>query len=253
MTDDLRVWCMFPTANPERCRETIRRWSERGYLCIAYIDDGVHRAEYHPDYPGALDDRMRALILAPDDGAPYPGYYNACNRLVRWMYRENVYHYEPPACIVFIGDDMLPDPGRTAQQIAAEMIEHFGDHAGVMQPCGDPQGDLIDGLHNAARICGSPWVNRAWIDGAFGGHGPMPPYPFRHFYGDQALKDYSEKAGALWMRPDLTQFHLHHSFGHSRITEYQKNNQAYWNTDKAVYEEFASCVLPRVSPGVFPL
>jgi len=215
MVDDFNIWAVFPSADPERARNAIERWYNLGYHVLAQTDKdfGIRESAY---------------IMVRE----YNGYWESINFIIAGILHER--SALRADFVVAIGDDMEPDPNFTAQEIAMQMYEHFGDDPGVMQPCGDPQGKDATGQPAAARICGSPWFNRAWIDRAYGGNGPCPPY-YRQFYGDEEIKYVSEMLGCLWMRPDLTQYHLHWSWGHSQRTEYQTENQKYWKQDQETF------------------
>jgi hypothetical protein len=167
-------------------------------------------------------------------GLAYPGYGLSINRLSRLVLDLD------PSCdwIVTGGDDTLPDPNHTADEIAAQCSMHFysaiecayppsrpswseipipspggsGKDApswkrwstfGVMQPTGDRfAGGCIE------RIAGSPWLGREYCLRANQGKGPFWP-EFTHMFGDEALKRTAEKLGVYWARPDLTHFHNH--------------------------------------------
>lgn len=221
---ELNIFAVFPSRNPERCRACVTQWKEQGYRCGVLID-------FEDDLtPYAYKAKSRFYpIIGPPDG--YMGYWNSVNRIITYLLRSNV----SIDIVVAIGDDMRPDPNSTAQEIGREYLEYFTDGFGIMQPCGDPQGVDKSGQPAAARICGSPWFGRGWIEEAYGGNGPMPGQYF-HYFGDELLKADADALGVLWMRPDLTQYHLHWSFGHSTIQSYQAKNQEYWAQDQEQFE-----------------
>jgi hypothetical protein len=103
--------------------------------------------------------------------------------------------------VVSGGDDMLPDPNHTAQELAAQFMERFPDTFGVMQPHGDE-------YLAAKRYCGSPFLGRAFFDSMYGGRGAMYD-GYHHNYADNELYWVAKGLGALWERPDLSHFHEH--------------------------------------------
>ena len=147
----------------------------------------------------------------------------------RWRekgYRVGVYVQDSD----FINSDT--DPNHTAEEIGAQYLEKFPDGFGVMQPCGDRQGMDSTGKPAAARICGSPWFGKGWVEKAFGGEYVVPT-EFFHFYGDEVLKEVAERLGVLWMRDDLIQDHQHWAFGRQDKEKYQEDNSRnHWQEDK---------------------
>ena len=152
---------------------------------------------------------------------PYPGVWKAWNALAHTALKLGA-----DVCVL-AGDDMDPDPSKYADEIALQYLVRFPDGDGVMQPCGDPQGNGA-----AQRICGSPWVGRKWIQE----RGPVCDL-YTAFYADEELKLVAEKAGKLWMRPDLTQYHRHWSWGHQPRQDYHERNQESWVADKELFEK----------------
>jgi len=187
------VWLVLPSANEANCARSLPRWRAQGYR-IAVLQDRV-RFEVEAD-----------VVLHRDE---YRGWAWGVNTLCR----EAV----PESCrvVVAAGDDMLPDPDRSAQQLGAEYLNRFEDGFGVMQPTGDRF------LHSQT-YCGSPWFGRGWIERAFAGRGPIPT-GYTHNWADMELHWVARGLGRLWLRPDVTQHHEHFS----RSDE--KEAPAYWN------------------------
>jgi hypothetical protein len=209
----MNVWVIFPSANHDKAEEAQRRWKAQGYN-VATLFDGSD---------------------------PYRGYWHSINRLVKDVGNK-------ADIFVAAADDIDPDMSATAEEIGDDFLLRFPGGFGVMQPCGDPQGEIMDGKHAAARICGSPWFGRGWVERAYGGRGPMPTEYF-HFYGDEELKNVAEKLGVLWMRPDLTQFHRHWSWGHSKQADYQKRNSAgHWTKDRMTFMQRQAQGFPGHEP-----
>jgi len=210
------VYVAFPTANMARAKATLARWHGQGYRSIVYVDPDVEAEWLGP---------TQIVIGA----GSYPGYYVAQNHLARLACAMGA------GAVVLAGDDMDPDPNLRADQILQECRDHAHGELFVMQPCGDPQGMDETCRPAAARICGSPWVGRDYVRCGYGGEGPFWS-GYMHFYGDEELKSTAEANAVLWMRPDLTQFHHHWSFGHGAQAPYQKrNSDLWWGRDKALF------------------
>lgn len=173
------VWFAIPSANPELCRQTLPRWRDMGYK-IAVLQN--HR---RGDIP--------ADIVRWSDH--YPGWAASINLLCREVVPASA------DIVVSGGDDMLPDPNFTAQELAEEFYDRFPDGFGVMQPHGDDWG-------KTQHYCGSPWLGRGWIECANGGRGPMNP-EYHHNWADCELYWVAKCLGVLWSRPELTQRHEH--------------------------------------------
>jgi len=175
------VWFAIPSASVQRCRARLPAWRERGYR-VAVLQNR-ERGEIPAD------------IVRWSDA--YPGWSASINILCREVV--------PPSADIVVsgGDDMLPDPNHSAQELAEQFFDRFPDGFGVMQPHGDT-------FMNARRYCGSPWLGRGWIARAYGGRGPMPP-EYRHNWADNELYWVARCLGSLWSRPDLSQPHEHHT------------------------------------------
>jgi hypothetical protein len=173
------VWFAIPSANPEKCRKTLPKWREMGYK-IAILQNQV-RAEIPAD-----------IVVWSDK---YPGWAGSINILCRDIVPKTA------PIVVSGGDDMLPDPNYTAEQLASQFLDRFPDTFGVMQPHGD---DYMD----AKEYCGSPFLGRKWIETMYRGTGPMCADYF-HCYGDVELYWVAKCFNALWCRDDLNHFHDH--------------------------------------------
>lgn len=190
------VWYAIPSASPERCCRTLPEWRRMGYK-IAVLQN-FERGEIPAD-----------IVTWSDT---YPGWPGSINQLCASILPKSA------AIVVSGGDDMLPDPNHTAQELAAQFMRKFPDGFGVMQPHGD---DFL----GARTFCGSPWLGRGWIQRAYAGNGPMPSQ-YRHNWADNELYWVARCLGALWERPDLSQRHEHFS----RTGEAAP---AYWTTNVA--------------------
>lgn len=195
----------FPSCNPERARRAGERWSSRGYEVYIAAETGF------PEVSGAV------LVIKPR----YSGYWAECNELVGLAALHG--------CDVFvlIGDDMDPDPTKTAAEIGAEYLQRFPDGYGVMQPLDRPD-------RRFRGICGSPWFGRGWLERAYGGRGPTWA-EYRQFFGDQELHRVAKREGVLWLRDDLYQEHHHWLWGAEPKTDYQQANDRHWKADEALF------------------
>lgn len=203
---EVEVWFAIPSANPANCRRVLPQWRERGYRVVV------------------LQNRERASVPADITvwRESYPGWAVSINELCRKVVPRSA------SVIVTGGDDMLPDPSRTAAQIGREFIDRFPDGFGVMQPTGD-------GYLGAGQFCGSPWLGRGWIDRAYRGCGPMPS-GYRHNWADNELFWVAKGLDALWLRDDLSQQHEHFSRQGQTAPDYwTKNVSAH---DQADVERF---------------
>lgn len=173
------VWFAIPSANPENCRRVLPRWREMGYKTAVL-----------QNFAGGEIPADRVIWMDA-----YPGWPGSINILCK-----DVVPKDAPI-VVSGGDDMLPDPKHTAQEIADQFRDRFPDLFGVMQP----QGDAFE---DTTQFCGSPWLGRKWIETMYGGAGPMFP-GYRHYFADDELYWVSTCLDVLWVRPDLTQYHDH--------------------------------------------
>lgn len=235
----MSVWLCIPSARPvEEANEVLLKWRERGYKIALFID--VEKA----------DEEIQKYCHFRGVGS-YPGYAQAVNGLVR-----NVAAFDSTAeWFVAGGDDTLPDPNHTAEEIATQCFNHFyvPDDSkqvdlrgcgtfGVMQPTGDRfAGGSID------RIAGSPWMGREWCERVNRGRGPFYPR-FTHMFGDEALKRTAERLGVYWMRPDLIHFHNHFARANEELNSHavrrqppphlvKWNSPEHWEEMKAIFLE----------------
>jgi len=231
----------------EEVAPVLAAWKERGYK-VALWRDGSQTSYYASWDRGRYYDWLTCEEL-------YPGYAQAINALAYSVLNSDL------SCdwIVTGGDDTLPDPNHTAEEIADNCSAYFANFDndpmstfGVMQPTGDRfAGGCID------RIAGSPWLGREWCLRANGGRGPFWP-EFTHMFGDECLKRTAEKLGVYWARPDLIHFHNHFQREseeiNSRATmkpvpEHLRkwNTRAHWDEMQAIFrrleaEDFAPCM-----------
>jgi hypothetical protein len=191
----MSVWICIPSIRPGG--GTLPEWKARGYK-VAVLRQG--------------DPFPEADITIRTD--KYLGWAESVNLTVKTVMILD----KEAEWFVAGGDDTLPDPDHTPEQIAAECRAHFYGRLfptaiipdpgfatfGVMQPTGDLKhwNSAID------KFAGSPWMGREWCRRAFGGRGPIWP-EFHHMFGDEHLQRCAEKLGVFWQRPDLTHKHMH--------------------------------------------
>lgn len=225
----MSVWLTIPSARPAiEVNATMEKWRARGYKIALWRDRGAEAI--------ACAD----LIL---DGETYPGYAKAVNQLVRDVLRID------PDCdwVVAGGDDTDPDPRKSADEIAIECSEYFGELQGRhrngppgMEDCISPYSTFgvvqPTGDSFAARqietICGSPWMGREFCQRINRGTGPLWP-EYAHMFVDQELQEVAQRLGILWQRPDLT--HYHHHFT-------REGNDANWALGRARMPNFLRAV-----------
>jgi len=227
--DNSKPWVLIPTALRAHVRVQLNKWSTSGYNLGLLIDipDEADEGDGDIDRDGTdMALRYAELVIA----CKYPGVWKAWNILAKAAVGLGA-----QVCVL-VGDDMDPDPSKTGAAILDEYVKHFPILDGVMQPCGDLQGADANGVPAAARICGSPWVGADWIRNAYLGCGPVNDN-YNAFYADEELLHYATRRGKLWMRPDLTQYHAHWSWGHLPLQDYHQRNQLKWQQDKDLFEK----------------
>lgn len=209
----MNVYVLMPTAQKAHVPEVLGKWRDMGYKIGLFCDPGFVKVQHD------------MLIQMP-----YPGVWKAWNMLAKAAFANNA------DVVVLAGDDMLPDPIRSAQVLAVEYLERFPTGFGIMQPTGDTQGEKIGEQYNAGRICGSPWFGKRWCLDGYGGEGPVNGN-YTAFYADEELQIIASGLGRLWQRPEVSQLHLHWSWGHLPKQEYHDRNQKHWEADKALFDK----------------
>lgn len=232
----MSVWLAIPSARPNG--GTIPQWAARGYKIAVYTDALLPGGQIGGITPGVSLNPMSGL---------YPGYAKAVNALCR-----EILANDPSAefCIIG-GDDTQPDLNHAPQEIAQQIIDHFGGTFAVCQPTGDRfAGGSID------RIAGSAWMGREWCLRANQGAGPLWP-ELTHMFTDELLMCVAEKLGVYWRRPDLIHLHHHYMRQSSALNSpavgrpipdhlKQWSTQKHWDESKAIFErlkaqDFAPC------------
>lgn len=211
----MSVWVTIPSARPvAEVEGWAKAWRYRGYKIALWRDSSFECTEWQEQGVDLCCSRVH-----------YPGYAQAVNWLVSYVMQER-----PQAeWFVIGGDDVFPDPNKTADEIARECREHFLDAIpvhpaqwvaemaatfGVMQPTGDrwgenpnhPRPDMRSAYID--RVAGSAWMGREFCKRVNQGRGPLWP-EYQHMWVDEELRHVAVKLGIYWERRDLTQHHQH--------------------------------------------
>jgi hypothetical protein len=257
----MNTWLCVPSARAPH-ETTFSRWKDMGYKIAVFRDIGA------PLIPEA------DYVIVGE----YPGYSQATNRLCKEVLAKD------PQCdwVVGGGDDVEPDPNKTADDIAAECSNHFycavelayppsrppwsdipipslggsGKEApswkrwstfGVMQPTGDPWRDVKGRI--IERIAGSPWMGREFCRRMYQGQGPFWP-EYAHCFGDEELQNVAQKLGVFWQRPDLTHYHHHWSRKSEIIPAHlaEATSRVHWVRFKALFEARRAAGFPGSEP-----
>lgn len=255
----MSVWLTIPSKrSAEQVAPVLVKWREMGYY-IALFRDDAH--ELYGKGPIACDYLDGGII-------PYLGYAATCNRLIR----EIIANDTNAEWFICAGDDTLPDPNKTAEQIAFECADYFHMHHvqrylngegpdvngsaatfGVMQPTGDRWGEddptnrnlWPNAPANIDRVAGSPWIGREFARRMYQGQGPYWP-EYTHQFVDEELQAVAVKMGVFWQRRDLIHYHDH--WGRPRKGERmglaermpaflaEANSPEHWKRAKQIFE-----------------
>jgi len=217
---DLRVPVILPSANPRMAQAHLPKWVAMGYRVVMFQD------------PKCRFEVAGCEVYAAGSYVGYPAAINEMYGAVKGISAAPV--------VVLIGDDMDPDPFKSPAQIREEFLQKFPDTFGVMQPIGD----TMDGTD---RICGSPWVGRAFANRINKGRGPLWPEYF-HFYADEELFNVTTKLGCLWQRRDLSHYHQHWTREGRHRPPHMTAAQDRWEIDKARHADRKSKGYPGHEP-----
>lgn len=215
-------WVLIPTAQRNHVHVQLDKWRGRGWKIGLFVDPG-------------LCELPRDLLVK----AEYPGVWKAWNVLSRAVAAYGA------DCVCLAGDDMDP-PAQPASEIRERYLSQFPDGLGVLQGIGDKQGQLIDGLWNSARICGSPIIGREWIRRAYRGNGPVDAR-YGSFYADESLLHVARKLGLLQQDEEISIFHRHWSFrgGYPKQEYHERNNKKDWRADHDLFNESLALGFPE--------
>ncbi len=250
----MSVYLTIPSARPPaEANPVLERWRQMGYK-IALWRDCVGPANVQAEQGELIADYVAW-------GEVYPGYAQAVNALVATIGAR----YADAEWFVAAGDDTLPDPTHTADEIAVQCENHFdnlmreraarwecpfiGGRAetfGVMQPTGDDWGKQPHHPDPAmrgsyiSRVAGSAWYGREYCRRINQGRGPLWP-EYTHCFVDEEARAVALKYGVYWERPDL--IHHHENWARKRaqvadMPEFLKeaNSPEHWARYKAIYE-----------------
>ncbi len=240
------VWCCIPSARPvPEVTVWCEKWRAQGYKIALWRDT----------------ERVDAADLCVV--APYPGYSQAANALIKLVLDSDA---ECDWCVC-CGDDTNPDPNKSAHEIAMECGFHFGavhgcvegdfllqSTFGVVQPTGDRWGD--DAFSRARwpdapamidRICGSPWIGREFATRINGGAGPWWP-EYQHNWADEEMQNVALSLGVLWQRRDLTHYHDHARRKGGPWQAHQKHFDADYTRMKPLFEKRKAAGFPGSDP-----
>lgn len=265
----MSVWLTIPSARPaEQAAEILQKWRDQGYKIAIWRDP--EPIEWLRDDSGTPlacwkfpDNSLHQIVADSVHMAPYKGYAAAVNELIKHAMRID------PAAEWFIaaGDDTLPDPSKTAEEIAGDLRAHFWNQYeccyppnrtfGVMQPTGDRWHEGVGGFANAPidRVAGSAWYGREYCRRMYGGAGPLYP-GYRHMFVDEEAQEVATKMGVFWQRRELTQRHNHWGRGETDQTVIEMKpgtippHLEQWNTTKH-WQESKAFFLSRKAAG-FP-
>jgi len=243
----MSVWFCIPSARPAAEAEPVfEQWQRMGYR-VAVLRQG--EAVKHTDIQ----------ISTPT----YKGWARSINKLVKTILK----HDEDVDWAVSGGDDTLPDPDHTAEEIAAECSNYFSTRAllrglssdaefakgcpgpkaatmGVMQPTGDLRAwpnSRID------TFAGSPWLGREWCRRAYGGNGPLFA-GYHHCWADEELQAVAIKLGVFWQREDLTHAHLHYLRDNRHPPAYAAIIACDYSDSRALFEQRKAAGWPGSEP-----
>ncbi len=179
------TWVAIPSARPvPEVTAWCEKWHAQGYKIALWRDT----------------ERVDAADLCVV--APYPGYSQAANALIKLVLDSDA----ECSFVVGGGDDTWPDPNKRADEIAAELTAHFGGTFGCCQPTGDDWRDAMGKIID--RIAGSPWTGRDLCRRLNQGTG-VYWNEYHHSWADQELMEVCLKLGVFLRRPDLMHFHDH--------------------------------------------
>ncbi len=122
----MSVWLAVPSARPPaEANPVLERWRQMGYKIALWRD--LCTLPAGPDREDFIAQEMAMPVDSIQGDVVYPGYAMAVNALIA-----DLLIRKPEAeWFVAAGDDTLPDPNHTADEIAAQCSKHFAElHAG---------------------------------------------------------------------------------------------------------------------------
>lgn len=202
------IWTVWPTVHKEQTNKMIDVWHEKGYGVGVLVN-----------LPMTNDMFEKADVVIVQN--QWEGFPVAVNLLC-----ENVFG----DIVVVAGDDIYPDPDKTADEIAEIFLEKFPDTFGVMQPTGDKFGDYD-------KCAVSPWIGKKFIEKAYEGNGPYWEEYF-HYFSDRELQEYAIKMEAFFQCKDITQYHDHWQRKENpKRPEHLMKAKNRWHADQRIYKQ----------------
>jgi len=257
----MSVWLTIPSKrSQEEADACLMEWIKKGYKVAIWVDGAANFTEWNEH---GVNLRVQQ--------SHYPGYATACNALIKLVMQERA----DAEWFVCAGDDTLPDPNHSAEQIALECKTWCFDHNtgnlpgvtraieyctfGVMQPTGDRWQEGTGGFANAPidRVAGSPWIGREFARRMYGGAGPYW-HEYTHCFVDEELWHVARKLGVYWERRDLIHKHQHWGRGATdkeivssqRVPAFlaEANSPGHWRKFKALFTERLAAGFPGHEP-----
>ncbi len=295
--ENLSTWLAIPSKRPtEEAEKCLREWRERGYKIALLVDWNPPGAPLYSrasrgdlmlcgggQYAPQFDPKTHNPVDPDGQDYPphfngYPGYARSVNALIKEILRKD----EQAEWFVCAGDDTLPDPNHSAEEIAIQCSSYFSQQNqtafpsrigqtdaylepweaptfGVMQPTGHRWGEGQVGFTNAPidRVAGSPWIGREFARRMYGGAGPYW-HEYRHQFVDEELQNVAIKMGVFWQRPDLIHFHNHWALPREgermapseRMPAFlaEANSPEHWKKYKAIFEARKAAKFPGHEP-----
>lgn len=208
------VFYAIPVAeDPEYANQRMALWRKMGFNIAVFRDIGAPPVE--------------ADILISGE---YAGYPKAVNALCRRIFAET-----DAVAVCTGGTDIDPDPTHSAQQIARDLYNRFPDGFGLIQATGDRWMIDAEGRAASERVCGSPFMGKAFCQRVESGRGPFCEN-YWHFYCDERLQNVAQLLGVLWQRPDLAHFHHHWSRERRPRPPHLSEAKLNWPAAKEMFE-----------------
>lgn len=207
------VWCLMASNDPEACRGVLGLWRQQGYK-TAVLQVGS------PAEVGA-DLTVRTAADA--------GMVANLNYLAERVIPQSA------DLAVFATDHTGPDTVFTASELADQFFERFPNGFGVMQP----SAELSDRF-----TAPTPFIGRAWINGAYGGYGALHT-GYRRWFGAE-LCWAARALHAFWERADLTHHMVTGRNAQTSATRRDHTAESEFLADRMFFEQrvrdgFAGC------------
>lgn len=207
------VWCLIASSDPDACRRVLGLWRQQGYK-TAVLQVGTP-AEINADL----------TVRTPADAGVVANLNYLAERVMP----------KSADLAVFATDHTGPDTVFTASELADQFFERFPNGFGVMQP----SAELSDRF-----TAPTPFVGRAWINGAYGGYGALHG-GYRRWFGAE-LCWAARALHAFWERADLAHHTVTGAGALSAATRRDHVAEAEFINDRIFFEQrvregFAGC------------